>query len=385
MDDIKTLWKLRTGICSGKMEMDVTRTTQRINDLFERLLRSDKKIHNAHLLVHSNNHQLHMNLAGCNAKADTDDSVAIGQPVYMASVGKLFTAILIGMLCDQGMLSFETRITDLLDSNLLKRLHVFKKKDYTVQIQLKHLLNHTSGLPDFFKDKPARGPGMFERIFNDPDCLFQPSEVVAWTKENLRSKFPPGKGFHYSDTGYHLLGLAVEAVTGKPFHDTLSQFIFEPSGMRQSFLIGHSLPREASPYPLAGVYFGKTNIVGYRSLSLDYAGGGVIAPLEDLLKFMQALTQGKFVSKYTFLKMCDCVSFAPGIDYGYGLMKIRPATLIMPAKYSCWGNAGSTGSFLFYHPGLDTYLIGSLNQFRYHQKGIQFMLRVIDVLHKEII
>jgi D-alanyl-D-alanine carboxypeptidase len=73
-----------------------------------------------------------------------------------------------------------------------------------------------------------------------------------------------------------------------------------------------------------------------------------------------------------------------GIDYGYGMMKIRTVPVVMPAKFNCWGNAGSTGSFMFYHPALDAYLIGSLNQFRYHSKGIRFMLRVIDRLVKNV-
>jgi D-alanyl-D-alanine carboxypeptidase len=366
------------------MKMNTTRACQRITTLFENLVNSDRKIHNAHLLIHSNTYQLHLNLARGNTKTIIESSVEVGQPVYMASVGKLFTAVLIGMLCDQGKLSFGSRITNLLDSDLLELLHVFKKKDYTPLIQLKHLLNHTSGLPDYFEDKPAKGPRMIERMLNEPELFYQPREVVTWAKENLKSKFSPGNGFYYSDTGYHLLGLVIEAVTGKPFHDALSHWIFEPLGMKQSFLIGHSLPLQTSRYPLAGVYSGDINIAGYRSLGMDYAGGGITAPIEDLLKFIQGLVQGKLLNEQTFRMMDDYARFAPGMDYGCGFIKIRYFPLLMPTKYSCWGNAGSTGSFMFYHPGLDTYLIGSLNQFRYHQKGIQFMLRVVDVLYKEI-
>ncbi|MHB8134961.1 MAG: serine hydrolase domain-containing protein [Anaerolineaceae bacterium] len=362
------------------MIIESTKTRQQITNLLEKLVSSDKKIFNAHLLVHSDRSQLHLNLAGGNTRIPLDDTIQVGQPVFMASVGKLFTAVLIGMLCDQNKLSFESRIIDLLDHDLLERLHVFQNKDYTDRIQLKHLLNHTSGLPDYFEDKPVYGTRMFEQILNEPKRTYQPREVVTWSKENLKSKFPPGKGFHYSDTGYHLLGLVIEAVTGAPFHNVLNHSIFEPLGMRQAFLIGHSLPCEASQYPVAGVYFGTANIVSYQSLSVDYAGGGITAPLEDLLKFMQALVQGNLLSDQSLRKMDSCVRFVPGIDYGYGMMKIRPVPLFMPAKYSCWGNAGSTGSFLFYHPALDTVLIGSLNQFRYHQKGIQFMLQVIDLL-----
>ena len=356
--------------------MNTTITAEQISANFHKLVSSDAKIHNAHLLVHSNASGLHLSLAG------GDNGVHTGQPVYMASVGKLFTAVLVAILCEQGKLSFEDQIVDFLDPNLLKGLHVFRGIDYTRQIQLKHLLNHTSGLQDYFEDKPAKGPGMVEQFLIEPDRAYLPQEVVMWSKVNLKTHFPPGKGFHYSDTGYQLLGLVVEAVTWMPFHSALSRLIFEPLEMDQAFLLGHSLPLEVSPYPTAGVYVGHTNIVNYRSLSTDYAGGGITAPLEDLLKFMQALTQGRLLSKEMLRMMDNCAKFGPGIDYGYGIMKIHAVPVLMPARFTSWGNAGSTGAFMFYHPCLDAYLIGSLNQFRYHVNGIQFMLRVMDMLLK---
>jgi len=163
--------------------MDTTRTRQRITTLFEKLVSSDKKIHNAQLLVHSDINQLHLNLAGGNAKTTADNSVQIGQPVFMARVGKLFTAVLIAMLCEQGKISFGSRIIDLLEPDLLERLHVFKNKDYSEQIQLKHLLNHTSGLHDYFEDEPIKGTRMIEQILNEPERLYQPREVVTWSKK----------------------------------------------------------------------------------------------------------------------------------------------------------------------------------------------------------
>jgi D-alanyl-D-alanine carboxypeptidase len=104
--------------------------------------------------------------------------------------------------------------------------------------------------------------------------------------------------------------------------------------------------------------------------------------VEDQLKFMQALVHGQLISAETFDRMDDCAKFSIGIDYGYGMMKFRTIPILMPRKFNCWGNAGSTGAFMFYHPGQDAYLIGSLNQFRYHSKGIRLMLRAIDTLIK---
>ncbi|MCM3763767.1 hypothetical protein [Neobacillus niacini] len=65
-------------------------------------------------------------------------------------------------------------------------------------------------------------------------------------------------------------------------------------------------------------------------------------------------------------------------------MNIKTVPVLMPAKFNSWGNAGSTGAFLFYHPATDAYLIGTLNQFGYGQKGIRFMLQLTDKLLKGI-
>jgi D-alanyl-D-alanine carboxypeptidase len=364
--------------------MDSGKAASQISTLFRKLTASDPKIHNAYLLVHSDRTGFHLNLAAGETKSalGTTAPAHPEQPVYMASVGKLFTAVLVALLSEQGKLSFEGRIADFLDPGFLDGLHVYKGQDYSRQIRIKHLLNHTSGLHDYFEDKPREGPGMIDRLLDDPDRAYRPQEIITWSKQNLAPHFPPGQGFHYSDTGYHLLGLVVEAVASLPFHAALSRFIFDPLEMKHAFLLGHSQPMEESPYPVAGAYVGHTNIVHYRSLSADYAGGGVTAPLPDLLKFMQALAKGRLLNAETFRRMDDCAKFLPGIDYCSGMMKIRTVPVLMPARFNCWGNAGSTGAFLFYHPGTDAYLIGSLNQFRYHAKGIRFMLRVIDPLLK---
>ncbi len=62
--------------------------------------------------------------------------------------------------------------------------------------------------------------------------------------------------------------------------------------------------------------------------------------------------------------------------------KVQSFPLLMPKKYNVWGNAGSIGSFMFYHPAMDIHLIGNLNQFRYHGKGIRLMFKIINVLSK---
>ncbi|OAB40927.1 serine hydrolase [Paenibacillus antarcticus] len=305
------------------------------------------------------------------------------QPFFIASIGKLFTAVLIGLMVEKKLISYEDTLSSYLDQELLQNLHVYKGIDYTQDITIKHLLNHTSGLNCFLEDKPKQGKSILDLVFDEPSRFWTPQEIIQWSTAHLKSHFPPGKGFHYSDTGYNLLGLIIERITTNSFHEVLQQHIFEPLDMNNSYLIHRSEPTTSSQLPMAHLYGRNINMTDYLSLSISYAGGEIVSTNEDLLKFMKALVQYKILKKDTLNNMKkDWAKFTLGIDYGYGIMNFKTVPLFMPQKYNMWGNAGSTGTFLFYHPNLDTYLIGSLNHFRYNRKAIMLMLKTIDILSK---
>jgi D-alanyl-D-alanine carboxypeptidase len=350
-----------------------------IADFFRKKVRGDVNVRNAYLLAHSEKLGIDFNIA----EGSTGSMPANArQPYYIASVSKLFASVLVSKLVEQGMLSFEDPISSYVDPDLLRNLHIYKGKDYTNDILVKHLLNHTSGINDFMEDKPKQGKSMADLIFDEPSRTWTPQEVIQWSKENLKSHFPPGKGFHYSDTGYHLLGLIVEQITAKPYHEALRHYIFEPCGMYHSSFAHYSEPMVKSEYPLARLYGRNIDITHYRSLSIMFAGGGIVSTTADQLKFMKALANHEILKEETFEKMKDWAKFFMGIDYGYGLMNFKTVHILMPKRYNAWGNAGSTGTFMFYHPATDTYLIGGLNHLRYNRKGIMFMLKTMDRLAK---
>jgi D-alanyl-D-alanine carboxypeptidase len=356
--------------------MGKTKVQMEIEDFFKKKVDKDSKIRNAYLLVHSEKHGIDFNFS------TGKEAIHPKQPYYIASVSKLFTSVLFGLLVEQGLCSYEDKISQYLDADILKNLHIFKEKDYTNEIKIKHLLNNTSGLHDFFEDKPLKGKSMYEMIVSEPNRTWTSREVINWAKENMKCLFPPGEGFHYSDTGYHLLGFIMEKITGLPFHEVLSKNIFEPLEMKHS-RFSRTEPVENSPYEVAKLYFGNTEVSNYECLSFLFAGGGVVSTTGDLLKFMKALVNHQILKKETIETMKnDWGKFFLGIDYGYGVMNIKTVPVLMPAKYNSWGNAGSTGSFMFYHPATDSYIIGSLNQSGYGQKGIRLMLQIEDKLIK---
>lgn len=354
--------------------MDKKRVAASIEAMFRNQVSKDKNVKNAYLLVHSDQKGIHINLAeGATGSFPADPR----QPNYMASVGKLFTSTIVSILYEQGMLSFDDRITEHLDQELLKGLHVRKGIDHTNEIRIKHLLNQTSGLPDDFEP-------LMDELLADPDFSITPREAIEWVKKNSEPHFPPGTGFQYTDTNYHLLGLIIEKRTGLPFHEALKQYIYEPLEMKHSSMLHNSEPMEPCSFPIADFYIRGTRLNEVEAYgSLDYAGGGVVAPTEDLLKFMKALVSHQLVLEGTLqTMMADRNRFTIGIQYGYGIWHLTPVPLLMPKRYASWGAAGVTGAFMFYHPEMDAYFIGSFNDFSYKRKFLRFMGRTMNQLWK---
>lgn len=345
-----------------------------ITTFFRKKVAKDPKVTNAYLLVHSEKLGIDLNLA----EGDTEEIKANpSQPNYMASVGKLFTSTIIALLHEQGALSFSDKISKYLDQELMDNLHVYKGKDYSEDIQIRHLLNQTSGLPDNFYP-------LFDKLLEDPGFNMNPREAVEWAKQNLRPSAPPGKKAYYTDTNYHLLGLIVEKVTGKPFHEVLTEMIFAPLDMRHSSMLHASDPLDDPELPIADFYYKKTRLNELKGLAgIDYAGGGVVAPMAELLRFMKALVNGELVSGSTLEHMkSDKARLYPNFEYGYGLWQLKPVPLLLPAKYNSWGVLGATGAFMFYHPELDAYLIGNFNHGAYQKKCVRFMFKNMNALWK---
>ena len=346
--------------------MNTNDLTKVIENTFRKQVNKDNRIKNAYLLVHSEKAGVHIEVA----EGSTGQFPAsIHQPNYMASVGKLFTATLIGILVDMGKLSFNDKIGKYLDHDLMKNLHVYKEKDYSSEIEIRHLLNHTSGLKDNFRT-------LLDELLDGKNVNITPKEAILWVKNNKNPHFPPNAKFKYTDTNYHLLGLIIENITGEPFHVVLKKYIFEPLEMKHSYMNGYSEPIEKLPIPTAEFFYKDMKLndnKGYAAI--DYTGGGVIAPFADLLKFMKALVKHQILKKSTFEDMQNnCVKFGLGIDYGYSIWKIKTVPVVMPKQFNSWGVAGATGAFMFYHPEKDFYIIGNFNDFSYEVKGLRFML-----------
>jgi D-alanyl-D-alanine carboxypeptidase len=357
----------------GKMTAD--QAEQRVRALLDKKVQKDKSLHNAILLVHSEKFGIHWKFSS---------GVSADHTFHMASIGKTFTSTLVAKLFEQGRIEYEDPISKFLPGDLLDGLFVFQGHDYGGNVHVRHLLNHTSGISDYITEKRGDGRTIIDLAIDEPSRFWTPRDTIQWAKDSLKAHFPPGEGFHYADTGYQLLGLIVEKITGKPLHQSLNEEIFNPLGMTHTYQLFYSEPAQASPYPMANVYIGEHNVTAFKSISLDWAGGGLVSTTEDLLSFIQALNNNTLIKEQTFERMKDWARFAKGIDYGYGLMSFRFRDLffLLSNKYNMWGNSGSIGSFMYYVPGFDTYIIGTFNQMGYEKKHVMFLLKLLKILSK---
>jgi len=351
---------------------------EQIETIFRQEVNGDKKVKNAYLLVHSEKLGIDINIAeGKTGELQANPK----QANHLASVGKLFTATLIGMLHDKNRLNFDDKIAQYLDADMMYGLHIYKGKDYSRDISIKHLLKQTSGLNDVFFP-------LFKKMTDDRNLEMTVRQALEWGKTNLKPVGKPGKKHYYTDTNYYLLGLIIENITKKTFHEAVHKMILDPLKMDNAYINGYSEPRSKPEYPPADIYLFNTNFIENKRLAkIDYAGGGIVAPLHEYLIFMKALVNGQLVNETTLNQMIyDDIKMgfpAIGFDYGYSVWKPKSIPLLMPAKFFCWGCVGITGAYMFYHPQTESYVIGTFNDKSYTSKALRFMLtKVIKSLLK---
>ncbi|MBN2286132.1 MAG: serine hydrolase [Tissierellales bacterium] len=356
-----------------------------IKSKLEKIVREKKYLKHALLLVHSDRLKIHWKFA-CGITGAKDDQINKDNPYHIASIGKTFTSMLVAKLFEEGMIDYDDPISKYVSPEILEGLFVYRGVDYSKGVLVRHLLNHTSGIADYYEDKPIKGKTIKELVVEDPERFWKPDDTISYSRDNQRVHSIPGKSFHYSDTGYNLLGKIIEKITDKTLHENLHTEIFDPLGMVNSYLLFYSTPKEKSPYQIAEAFVGEHEISTFKSISIDWAGGGIVSTTEDLLLFQKALANNTFVKKKTF-EMCskDLGQFGFGMEYGYGLLflNVGKMTVILPKTLNMWGNFGSIGAYMFYNQTYDVYIIGSFNHSNYRVKQVIFVIDVIRKISKQ--
>jgi CubicO group peptidase (beta-lactamase class C family) len=338
-----------------------------------------ENISSAYLQVFSESKNIDFQFA--ESKNSLEDSASINQPFYTASITKFLTAIAIGILQEHDKLDFEDNIGKYLSEEIMEGLHIFENHDYSKDISIAHLLQHRSGLPDYFTDETLdKSPNIINQILLNKDKFWLPMELIQFTKDHMKPHFAPGDGFYYSDTGYVLLALIIENVSGLSLDEFFKEFIFMPLNMNSSYINLRSVPLDGK-LPMSEFYAGEYEVSGFKSLSADWGGGGLISTTQDLFSILKAYNEDIILKKETRLKMQNWVYESQGMTYGFGIRKVSFKELFdEDSSLEIIGHTGSTGSFLWYCPQLDTYISGTLNQLEASKNALKLVYSTLNVI-----
>lgn len=333
----------------------------KIVERFEKTFKSSKYSKAATLLVHSDSIKIHLK-SSAGFLEDQKSKVIPDQPFHTASIGKLFTSVLIHQLIESGKLSLNDSVQKILGTDILKNLFVYEGTDYSEKVTISHLLAHTSGVDDYFDSVDKKNKSVIDEITTNPDKFWTPIDLVNFTRTNQKAIAPPGAKFHYSDTGYILLGMVIEKITTKKLEVVLQEKIFTPLAMKNTYMYLRNEPSDKMKLPVSTMMLRDKNVTGFKSLSADWAGGGLISTTEDLLLFHKALINGKLITKTTYLSLVGKNKFMDGIYYGQGLMTVRfgDMSFLMPNTPDLHGHSGLLSTLLFYSPDYDSHIIINL-------------------------
>lgn len=255
--------------------------------------------------------------------ADVADGrkVRASTPFAIASVTKTFTSALILRYVDEGLLRLDQPLSrwfpDWPDAN---------------RITIRMLLNHTSGIPDFFRNPK------FERALNK-------SKKREWSREDVLAGyvrpgnvFEPGTGWSYSNTNYVLLGMVAEKIGGAPWEDLVHRELIDPLGLTSTYVQAIDAP-PAAPAVAYNLIYGEagrvtpvartdgTDIVPFTSVvTAAGAAGAMASTSEDLARWARALYGGDLLSPATrkqLLTFVRAYAYGLGTSYGLGASRVR--------------------------------------------------------------
>lgn len=284
-----TLWAGSLGISAQSLE-------QQFDELLQENYKADTP--GATALVYKDGEVLYRKAFGM-ANMELEVPMKPENVFELGSITKQFTSVSILMLMEQGKLSLEDEITKYLP-------------DYPTQgkkITIHHLLNHTSGIKSYTDMKNFMSITRMDK---------SPKEIIDVFKDQPMD-FDPGEQWHYNNSGYIVLGYIIKEVSGKTYADFISENIFVPLKMNNSYYGSKStliLNRASGYMPIEG---GIKN-ADYLSMSLPYAAGSLMSNVDDMLLWHKGVHNNSLISAESKAKAFTNTTLNNGkpTHYGYG-------------------------------------------------------------------
>ena len=231
--------------------------------------------------------------------ADLDNDVRIipESTFRLGSVSKQFTTMAVMVLQEQGKLEYDDLIIKYLPEHAVYP-----------GITIRHLMTHTSGLPDYI------GP------IEASDRLLTNVEISHFIAGLGKADFAPGEKEDYSNSAYELLALIVEAASGQRFADFMQENVYAPAGMSGALIFDHTAPEMSDRVYGYDSTSGAYTLNDYHFLNGIVGSGGTYATLNDFYGWDQALYGENLVSQQTLKKAFTRATLNNGdeFDYGFG-------------------------------------------------------------------
>jgi D-alanyl-D-alanine carboxypeptidase len=280
----------------------------------------------------------------------------------VASVTKTFVAVLALQLCEKGLVDLDAPIGRYLPVDLTRRIPAPVGVEPATAITVRQLLEHRSGLPDYWTDPPfvADRPATNEFLvafLRDRQRFWKPLEILDFVSR-LTPAARPGQRYHYTDSGYLLLGLLIEQVVARPLPAYVRATLLDPLGMKHTYWSYY----ERAPVSTrqSHRYEGADDLDGEVRQTAEWGGGGLVSSAQDLAIFMRALVEGRVLGAGLLQnEMCRWRhTNERGTDYGLGLFRVR----LRGNLGELWGHDGHGNAFTFYWPQRRLIWTGTLNQ-----------------------
>lgn len=229
----------------------------------------------------------------------------------LASISKQFTAMGIMILEERGSLSYDDPLSKFYPEFL----------PYAKGVTIKHLLNHTSGLPEYLglfaprSEKVKSDILTFETVGEHEPAAKEVRDRLARQK---MLRFPPGEVWEYSNSGYLILAQIIEKVSSQPFPQFMKMNIFDRLGMTNTLVYSEArpkIPNRAISYAFQGTAYKN---VDYSPLNLIYGDGNVNTTTADMAKWYQALHENRLVKTDTLNQAFTSGFVNSGATTGYG-------------------------------------------------------------------
>ncbi len=271
--------------------------------------------------------------SGASGMADIPNAVEM-KPCTKSMVGsisKIFTAVLIMQLKEEGLLDIQDPLSDYLPASLIDDI------PNAAMSSIQNLLNHDSGIPDYLN------VDFHIDAINEANYILSQEEKMRLL-HGSKAEFPIGEKYSYSNSNYVLLGLVVESLRQMDLWTAVENFITAPIGLKNTVCGTETEPiptGTARPYLTVGSNF----IDIYQNSVSDAAtgDGGIASNAQDLVIFLNALRDESLITKETYQKMQDLrIPINDEEYYGLGLE-------FFETDYgSAIGHGGSTSSYLAY-------------------------------------